>query len=255
MNGESEATADAAAGKSSEPRQRSTIGFPYMDLASSIELAQAIFKNVAAGECDDDQLAAWTNQSSKSSGFRVQVYAARTFGILAGEASRHSLTDLGLSVIDSLREREARIKAFLHVPLYAAVFERFKGGALPPAAALEREMVALGVAPKQKDRARQVFERSAEQAGFFAHGKDRLIQPGVAPGQHQPPKDEKPGGGGNGGNGGNGGDGVAIDPIIQGLLARLPKSGETWPEAQRKLWLNLLEGSFGLIYKDGGQSH
>jgi hypothetical protein len=41
-----------------------------------------------------------------------------------------------------------------------------------------------------------------------------------------------------------------IDPIIRGLLARLPKSGDVWPEADRKLWLQLLEDSFKLIYKD-----
>ena len=41
-----------------------------------------------------------------------------------------------------------------------------------------------------------------------------------------------------------------IDPIIAGLLKRLPKSGEVWPEAERKLWLQLLEGSFKLIYKE-----
>jgi hypothetical protein len=34
-------------------------------------------------------------------------------------------------------------------------------------------------------------------------------------------------------------------------LKRLPKSGDVWPEAERKLWLQLLEGSFKLIYKDG----
>lgn len=254
MSGEPGAAADAAKSTAGEGRQRSTIGFPYMDLSSAIELAQAIFSNVAGGECDDDQLAAWTNQSSKSSTFRVQVYAARTFGVLGGEASRHKLTDLGLCIVDPLREREAKIRAFLTVPLYSAVFERFRGGQLPPAAALEREMVGLGVAPKQKDRARQVFERSAEQAGFFAHGRDRLIQPGVAAGQQQPPpKPEDHGGGGNGGgNGGGGGDDV--DPIIRGLLVRLPKAGGKWPEAERKLWLQLLEGSFKLIYKDGDES-
>jgi hypothetical protein len=31
---------------------------------------------------------------------------------------------------------------------------------------------------------------------------------------------------------------------------RYPKSGEIWPKAQRKLWLQLLEGSFELIYLD-----
>jgi hypothetical protein len=30
----------------------------------------------------------------------------------------------------------------------------------------------------------------------------------------------------------------------------LPKSGDVWPEAGRKLWLELLSGSFKLIYKD-----
>ena len=41
-----------------------------------------------------------------------------------------------------------------------------------------------------------------------------------------------------------------IDPIIRGLLVRLPKSGEVWPEAERELWLQLLEGSLRLIHKD-----
>ena len=41
-----------------------------------------------------------------------------------------------------------------------------------------------------------------------------------------------------------------IDPIIEGLLIRLPAPGSNWPEAARKMWLSLLENSFGLIYKD-----
>lgn len=50
--------------------------------------------------------------------------------------------------------------------------------------------------------------------------------------------------------GGGGGEPPKIDPIIQGLLSRLPKSGDVWLEADRKLWLELLSGSFKLIYKD-----
>jgi len=34
------------------------------------------------------------------------------------------------------------------------------------------------------------------------------------------------------------------------LASRLPRSGDIWPEADRKLWLQLLEGNFNLIYKD-----
>jgi hypothetical protein len=72
------------------------------------------------------------------------------------------------------------------------------------------------------------------------------VRPGVAP--VDPAKSEETPK--NGGDGGGGGRTPEIDPIIRGLLARLPKSGDVWSEADRKLWLNLLEGSFKLIYKD-----
>ena len=53
-----------------------------------------------------------------------------------------------------------------------------------------------------------------------------------------------------GGRSGSGGGDKEIHPIIRGLLARLPKSAEVRPEAERKLWLDLLARSFKLIYKD-----
>jgi hypothetical protein len=45
-------------------------------------------------------------------------------------------------------------------------------------------------------------------------------------------------------------DQTDIDPIVRGLFARLPKSGNVWPKPDRELWFNLLENSFKLIYKD-----
>jgi hypothetical protein len=41
-----------------------------------------------------------------------------------------------------------------------------------------------------------------------------------------------------------------LDPIIDGLLERLPPPGDTWPMAERKLWLGILEQVFELIYDD-----
>ena len=35
-----------------------------------------------------------------------------------------------------------------------------------------------------------MFERSAEQAGFFEHGKNKLVMPGVASGSHHRKGDE-----------------------------------------------------------------
>lgn len=253
MVGEKVASAEAGKSKDgAEARQRSTIAFPYMPLKDAVELAEAIHGNVGLGECDDDQLAAWTGQSTKSSGFRVQISSARQFGLITSEAGgRYRLTNLGRMIVDPNQAREAKAQAFLNVPLYRAIFDKYRGGVLPSqAAALEREMVGMGVSDKVKDRARQTFERSAEQAGYFEHGKNRLVMPAVstvrAPTEAAPDEENK----GSGGSGG--GPPAGVDPIIQGLLARLPPSGADWSEKDRDLWLELLRGSFKLIYKDAG---
>jgi hypothetical protein len=255
MEGGKEVSTEIGGKIAKQTRQRSTIGFPYTDLAACVGMAGAIHTHVGLGDCDDHQLAAWMNQSAKSSGFLAQVYAARKFGILAGEGSNHKLTDLGRSIVDPNQMREAKTRAFLAVPLFKAIYDKYKGGVIPPAAALERDMATLGVSDKQKGRARQVFEKSAEEAGFFEHGKNRLVMPGVVTGPGANPIDSSPienvtkpidkGGG----TGGGGGDIPDIDPIIRGLLARLPPTGSVWAETERTLWLELLKGSFKLIYK------
>lgn len=48
-----------------------------------------------------------------------------------------------------------------------------------------------------------------------------------------------------------------LDPIIDGLLHHLPAPGDTWPAAQRKLWLQILDLVLQLVYPEeeeqGGQ--
>jgi hypothetical protein len=233
-------------------RQRSSIGFPYMDLNEAITLAKAIHNNVGTGTCTLEQLAPWVKQSPTSSGFRSRLAASRLFGLInADRSDALFLTELGRLVVDAKREREGRARAFLSVPLFSALHDKFKGSVVPPVAALEKELAALGVASTLTDTARRVMERSAEQAGFYESGRDRMVMPGftpVAQREEEKPLEEEPANGA-GGNGG-GGKAPPIDPIIAGLLARLPKSGDIWPEADRKLWLQLLEGSFKLIFKD-----
>lgn len=254
MDGQNETILGVDAAKKS--RQRSTIAFPYMDMESAIKMADAIHGNVGHGECSDDQLAAWTGQSGKSSTFRVQVYASRTFGILGGEASRHCLTELGRKIIDPNQARPARIEAFLNVQLYAAVFDKYKGGTLPPPAALEREMVSLGVSDKQKDRARQVFERSAEQAGFFEHGRNRLVQPGVNSSSAVSSSVQTgssivaaaPTSSPNANFGGGGGGNLTGDLLIDALISKLPQPGTIWSADERVTWLSLISMAFQMTY-------
>lgn len=244
-------TADAAATTTEESKRfRSELSFPYSDLESVIDLTQTLHSK-AGTSCETDELAAWMNQSATGGTFRTRLSAAKMFGLIDTGQGRVTLTQLGRDALNgSGVERAARVEAFLRPDLFRLMYEQNKGNALPPPAAVERQMEQFGISPKQKERARQTFQKSAQYAGFIDAATGRFIKPGIG----AAPRDDasvaqdnpvKPGGGGGGG-----GDPPAIDPIIQGLLSRLPKSGDVWPEADRKLWLELLAGSFKLIYRD-----
>jgi hypothetical protein len=244
-------------GEDSDKRERSTIQFPYNDLDDAMAIAKSVHEN-AGLSCTIDQLAAYLKNSLTSGAFRLRVGNAAIFGLTENERGEVKLTPLGRRIADATQEAAAKVDAFLTVPLYARIYENYKGFTLPGSAALEKFMREVGVSAKQTGKARQAFMRSARQAGFFVHGEDRLVRPanpGTKPIEEQKPPASERDSETNRGGGGGGGDPPAIDPIIGGLLKRLPKTGDVWPEADRKLWLQLLEGSFKLIYKDGdGQS-
>lgn len=158
--------------------QRSSIAFPYLDLDTAVEVARAVYTRGGRSGCETDELAAEMGQVV-SGAFRLKTGTARTFDLIekAGSAGGVKLTELGLQIVSEATEKAARAEAFVRVPLYAAIFEQYKGHLLPPRRALEREMEKLGVSTKQSDKARQAFERSARQAGFFERGEDRLVRP------------------------------------------------------------------------------
>lgn len=250
MSGENAANMSDATQDEADGRQRSSIGFPYNNLGDAIEIAQAIHDNAGTGDCDDVQLSAWLNMSSKSSGYRIQLSASRMFALVETTAGRHRLTPLGRSIVDPQQERAARANAFLSVPLYKVIYDNYKGGVLPPAAALERDMIGFGVAEKQTGRARQVFERSADQANFFEHGKNRLVMPAVALREKAPESsDEKDKS--NGRRAGNGADNcldeMGLDPLLVALLKKIPTSGE-WPAQQRLRWFRTFAMNVSQIY-------
>lgn len=246
----------AADGK--QERERSTIDFPYTSLDDAIEVAKAVHK-LGGTECRIDSLAAELgHETVKSGGYRLRLAAARVFGLANLSQGTVSLTALGQRIVDADQEKAARVEAFLKVPLYSAIYEEFKNGALPPPAGLETKMAALGVSAKQKEKARQVFQRSAKEAGFFAYGNNKLVYPALGnvaspvKGKELEQKTD-PNITGSGGNGGNGGDGKKRHPFIEGLLETLPPAalGATkteWALKDRQDWLQTAAGIFNLIY-------
>ncbi|GJL93488.1 hypothetical protein [Hyphococcus sp.] len=263
MSGEKVKFDEAANSKTGRTNERSTVVFPYMDLDVAVEVANAIFNRGGINTCPLDELAAEMKQTVTSGNFKLKTSACRIFGLADKDGqSGIRLTDLGLRIVENDNTTEAMVRAFLNVPLYSEIYEQYRGRLLPPSKALEREMQRLGVASKQTDKARHSFHRSAKQAGFFQAGEDRLVKPRLehsapqtsstsdetaptaAPSVEAKRPSERFYGGGDGG----GTLPPDIDPIIEGLLKRLPKAGSVWPESEREVWLDLLKGSFKLIY-------
>jgi hypothetical protein len=210
-------------------KDRSTIEFPYADIESAFEVVQGVH-NAGGTSCESEQLAAQLKLEAKGGGFRLKINAARIFGLITYErGGRISLSEIGRQAIDHQYERSARVKAFLTVPLFQKVYEDFKGRPLPPRAALERAIVNFGVGEKVKERARQILDRSAKQAGFFEAASDRLVKPRVdeisellIEDEQFPNAEEKQRNSGGGGNGGG------MHPAFQLLLQTLPVPGTEW---------------------------
>jgi hypothetical protein len=253
------ATANVGSSKTLESgsRESSKIEFPYSDLESAIEVAKAI-QHVGGSGCTWDQLAAKMNQAANGGGFRTRIASAKTFGLLTYGGGSVMLTKLGGQICDPEQEAPAKAEAFLCVPLYRAIHEQFKGLTLPPAPGLEAAMVTLGVAPKQKERARQVFTKSATLAGFFAYGPNRLVAPAFKNGRKaedsacpSETESEQKRASGTGSS-----DSSKRHPFIEGLLETLPPAALNTPKIEwslkdRQDWLQTAAGIFNLIYKSG----
>lgn len=232
-------------------RERSTIAFPYLDQDDAVNIAKGVH-SIGGASCQIDQLAARLKQPATSSMFQLRINTARIFGLVTYSQGTITLTGLGTRVCDPQQEKSARAESFLSVPLYKALYEQFKGAALPPPSGLDTTIGNAGVAPKQKENARRVFQRSALQAGFFAFGQDRLVYPSIKgaseaalSGTENPDRtdNKKPISGGGGGNG-------TQHPLIEGLIKALPEGGSDWSLELRKKWLQAAAMNFDFVYTD-----
>lgn len=160
------------------PRVPSSIGFPYTDMSDAILVAEGLLKGGGVA-LTRDQLAAAMNMAPGGGGFATKVATARTFGVIDSASGKYELTELGFEIVDASRQAEAKIKAFLNVPLFKKIYDEFRGKLLPPRPhGLEKAIINFGVTEKNARHARGAFERSARIAGFYPGGnEDRLVMP------------------------------------------------------------------------------
>lgn len=255
-------------------RGQSTIQFPYVHYEDALSVARAIHDVGGVPLTKDQLLAAMKDKGS----FPAKLGGARQFGLVEPANGKYQLTQLAYSALDpdESRQRPAKASAFLHVPLFQKVYNEFRGRQLPPRPlGLENAFVGFGVAPKQKANARIAFDRSAKQCGFFPNEQqDRLVAPilGNSPDTiststsfiNSPSPD-------NDGNSGRpaysatiqtpvNAEGAAtpsfaakllIEPLIRGMVERMPGVGEKWEMEKRRRWLQTFASNLELIYEPG----
>jgi hypothetical protein len=241
------------------PRSHGTVAFPYHDLSAAIDIARKILDK-GAHPLSREQLAGALGQNPSTGSFNLKVGAARMFGVIETVQGKYQLTQLGFSIADNdeTRHRAAKVSAFLKVPLYKAVYEKYRGNQLPPRPhGLEQAFVQFGVPPKQKANARYAFDRSAQQAGFFENSRDRLVEPIVGPASYRKPQESEPAGDqqriepDHGSFGLGGWDGPELDPLILALLRKIPEPSDPWPLASRARWLRTFAMNLAQIYQPG----
>lgn len=245
--------------KADEARGRSQVSCPYFDLDQSIKVADAVYSK-GGGSCTHDQLAHWLDYSSIRSGtYLTRISATKAYGLIESSGDKLSVTERGKAILAPVMPEDAvnaKVEAFLSVPLFSKVFEQFKGGQLPPDVGLTNlfrgtfKIVNDRIAPSVR-----IFLSAAEQAGMLVEkdGKQRLIKPSViASGQPAPPKEddlkdskppEKTRGGGEGPPGG-------IHTAIVGVLRELPPPGSPFPAAKKQMFLTALKGVLDWVYPD-----
>jgi hypothetical protein len=240
-------------------RNVSGIAYPYFDHDSSIKVAEVI-QNVGGGSCASDFLAAQLGYASIKSGtYLTRMAAARMFGYISATDGSFFVTERGRAIVSPVMPEDsviAKVEGFLSVPLFAKVFEDFKGKTLPPDVGLKNLFLnTYKIVPDRADSALRVFINSSEQCGFFKSGRDRLIKPATFQGHNKPqippdtpaqetlPVVDKPRGG-SGGDGGAGG----VDTAIIGLLRKLPAQGEDWTTAEQARFLTAFTHTIQFLY-------
>lgn len=231
---------------------------PYFDLESSIKVADIIY-NKGGGACSGDQLAHWLDYKSVRSGtYLTRVSAAnKHFGLINQEGERFVVTERAKKILAPVMPEDmvnAKVEAFLAVPLFAKAYEQFKGGQIPHEVGLKNLFQnTYKVLPDRVPQAVRVFLNSAEQAGVLTEDRTRLIKPTLSASAAKPDTSkkeeqasvpEKPKGGG-------GGDGPTsgVDSAIAGLLRKLPPPGP-WKIKEKQRFKDAFLSAIDFLYPD-----
>ena len=161
---------EESAPKSRKSPVRSEYLFPAYALGTALVIAERVERD-GAGSLTEQTLAMAMSMSVKGSTFKLRHLTARQFGLLSRQGDTLSTTPRSKAIFKSTSPEEgnrARLEAFLDIPLFKVVAERYRGTPLPESNTfrniLERD---FKVAHGRVTDAERVLLDSARDAGLI----------------------------------------------------------------------------------------
>ena len=152
-------------GAGRKARQASAYPFPAYGFATALDIARRVEEN-GGGNLTEETLAVSLGLAKNSSAFRLRRLAAQRFNLISKRSSTITTTAIAKSILKPTSREDATRgyrQAFLSIPLFQAVAERYSGQRLPDSNALrnvlERE---FQVEPKRVRDAEKVLLESAD---------------------------------------------------------------------------------------------
>ena len=173
-------------------RQRSAYLFPAYGFTTALDIARRVEEG-GGGTLSEETLALNLGLSAKSSGFRLKSLAARQFQLITKQGDTLSTTPVAKAVFKPTSNEDAlrgyRL-AFLSIPLFKAVAERYRGQRLPDSQTLrnvlEREFQVEHARVQQAERMLLDSARDAHLLKHRGDGTYLVVSDGALVGQDDP---------------------------------------------------------------------
>lgn len=156
-------------------RQRSVYLFPAYGFTTALDIARRVEES-GGGILTEETLAINLGLSAKSSGFRLKSLAARQFQLIGKQGDTLTTTPVAKAIFKPTSNEDALRgyrQAFLSIPLFQAVAERYRGQRLPDSQTLrnvlERE---FHVDHSRVQQAERVLLDSARDTHLLNHTGD-----------------------------------------------------------------------------------
>ena len=200
-----QATVDASASggqgrnsSSRKTRQRSVYLFPAYGFTTALDIARRVEES-GGGSLTEETLAINLGLSAKSSGFRLKSLAARQFQLISKQGDTLITTPVAKAIFKPTSGDDSQRgyrEAFLSIPLFQAVAERYRGQRLPDSQTLrnvlEREFYVEHARVQQAERMLLDSARDAHLLKHTSDGTYLVVNEGAAGSM------DDPGGFGNG---------------------------------------------------------